>query len=234
VRPGSLAARIAIALVGATTRVIVIARVVVVVLARVLVLARVGVIAYVTATGSIALADDAPDTPLPDISADDLSVRESPSLFHDPGEPLLKLDVVPRPNIVGLGVTEDTHRTAISVGPRAKIMMTGTSWKGYADTVPRDGNENDIARGSRAAIGFAYDFGWLQLDAELSENVLSSPYASGSYRDVSLRISKSHRFSRWVTGWIGLSIGNRTWDGDAPTGEENSTYIMLTIGGTFR
>ena len=73
-----------------------------------------------------------------------------------------------------------------------------------------------------------------QLDAELSQNVMSSRYGSGSYRDISLMISKSHRFSRWVTGWIGLSIGNRQWDGEAPDGEANATTIMLTIGGTFR
>ncbi|GEM_PF-5840408 len=188
------------------------------------------VIVHAVATTAIALADDPPS-----VSADDLSVRDSGSLFHDPGEPMLKLDIVPRPMAVGLGVTEETHRTAIKLGARAMITMTGTSWKGYADAVPRDGvPDNDVTRGSRAAIGFHYDFGWLQLDAELSQNVMSSRYGSGSYRDISLMISKSHRFSRWVTGWIGLSIGNRQWDGEAPDGEANATTIMLTIGGTFR
>jgi len=212
VRPGSLAARIAIARFVAKIPI---------------------AIALVVATGAIAYAE--PDAPAPDFSSDDLSVRESPSLFHDPGEPLLTLDVVPRPNIVGLGVTDDTHRTAISLGKRATITLTGTSWKGYADAVPRDGiSDNDIARGTSAGIGFHYDFGWLQLDADLSENVLSSRYGSGAYRDISLRISKSHRFSRWVTGWIGLSIGYRQWEGTPPPGEANSGNIMLSIGGTFR
>lgn len=165
----------------------------------------------------------------------DLSVRDSGSLFHDPAEPLLKLDVVPRPTIVGLGVTEDTHRTAIRIGPRATLTMSGTAWKGYTDAVPRDGTpEIDVARGSRAAIGVSYDFGWLQLDAQISQNVLSSRYGSGSYRDFSLTISKSHRFSRWVTGWIALSIGHRQWDGEAPDGEADATHVMLSIGGTFR
>lgn len=198
VRPGSLAARIVLALV---------------------------------ASRSLASADDAPDK---SVTLDDLAVRTS-SLFHDPGAPLLTLDIVPRPNVVGLGVTEDTKRTAIQLGPRAKIMMTGTSWKGYADAVPTDGvPENDVANGTRMAIGFQYDFGWLQLDAWASQNVLSSQYGSGAYRDVSLTISKSHRFSRWVTGWIGLSIGRRTWTTDPPDGEDNATTIMLTIGATFR
>lgn len=188
-------------------------------------------------TTTAAFADDVAPAPIapPDQMLDDLSVREG-SLFHDPGEPLLELDVVPRPNVVGLGVTNDTKRTAISLfGKRATITLTGTSWKGYADAVPLDGNEDDIARGSRAAIGFRYDFGWLQLDAELSQNTLSSRYGSGSYRDVSLTISKSHRFSRWVTGWIALSLGNRRWDSVPPEGEaESSTTLMLILGLSFR
>ncbi|MGE0397379.1 MAG: hypothetical protein AB7T06_11705 [Kofleriaceae bacterium] len=165
---------------------------------------------------------------------DELGVHESGALFHDPDAPLLTLDVVPRPNIVGLGVTEDTKRTAISLNKRASITLTGTSWKGYSDAVPLDGSERDIARGHRAAIGFHYDLGWLQLDAEIANNVLSSAYGSGAYREYSLRLSKSHRFSRWVTGWIGLSIGRRQWEGTPPTGEADSTFIMLSIGGTFR
>jgi hypothetical protein len=183
-------------------------------------------------TGSHALADE---LPLPDLTIDALSVRESPSLFHDPGEPLLNLDIVPRPNIVGLGVTADTHRTAIQLGPRAKITMTGTSWKGYWDAVPIDGNEEAMAHGTRMGVGFHYDLGWLQIDAEWWQNTLSSQYGSGAYRDVSLRISKSHRFSRWVTMWFGLTIGYRKWEGEPPPGEQrSSSYIMLGIGGTFR
>jgi hypothetical protein len=180
----------------------------------------------------VAFADDV-DTAVDDATLDDLSVRAG-SLFHDPGEPVLQLDLVPRPHLVGLGVTEDTARRAISLGS-ATITLTGTSWKGFADAVPLDGNERDIARGSRAAIGFRYDLGWAQVDAEVSHNVLSSRYGSGSYRDMSLAISKSHRFSRWVTGWLALSIGNRRWDGVPPDGEaESSTTLMLMLGFTFR
>jgi hypothetical protein len=187
------------------------------------------VLAIVVAPGAHAHAD----VPL-DVSADDLVVRDSPSLFHDPGEPLLELDVVPRPHVVGLGITEDTHRTALQLGPRAKITFSGSSWQGYADAVPRDGAENEIARGSRATVGFHYDFGWLQLDATISQNAISSHYGSGSYRDVELRLSKTKRFSRWVSVWIGLSLGRRVWDGTPPLGEQSSTHIMLSVGGTFR
>jgi hypothetical protein len=192
------------------------------------------VIAHV-ALGTGAFADDAPDGEAPsEITTDDLAVRESRSLFHDPGKPLLELDITPRPNIVGLGVTEDTHRTAISLGKRATLTFTGASWKGYADAVPLDGNENELVRGYRAAIGLRYDLGWAQIDAEVSQNTMSSAYASGRYRDATLMISKSHKLSRSVTGWIGLSIGHRKWEGDPPAGEERSSWaLMLMLGLTF-
>lgn len=187
------------------------------------------------AAGGSARGDDDVATVLPDAPlVEDLSVREARSLLHDPGAPRLTLDVVPRPHIVGLGVTEDTRRAAISLGKRAAITLSGTSWKGYADAVPRGGAESDVARGTRTAIGFHYDLGWLQIDAELAQNGLSSRYGSGTYREVSLRISKSHRFSRWVTGWIGLSLGYRQWEGTPPPGEADAWNIMLSIGGTFR
>jgi hypothetical protein len=189
------------------------------------------VLAHVVAAGVVHADDGAPL----DVSMDDLAVRESSTLFHDPGEPQLKLDIIPRPAAIGLGVLEDTQRTALRLGKRAMITASGTSWKGYADAVPFDGNESDIANGRRTAVGFHYDFGWLQLDAELARSSLSSRFGpSGTYRDVSLRLSKSHRFSRWVTGWIALSVGRRIWEGEPPEGEEDSTFIMLSIGGTFR
>ena len=166
--------------------------------------------------------------------ADDaLSVDES--FGHDSGEPLLTLDLVPRPGIAGLGVTEDTDRITLVLGQRATLTLSGASWRGYTDAVPVDGNEDELVRGARAALRFRYDLGWLQLDASASQNAMSSRYGSGTYRDVSLTISKSHRFSRWVTGWIGLSLANRQWTGQPPVGEEqSSTTLMLSIGGTFR
>jgi hypothetical protein len=194
-------------------------------------------IAHVVLAGANAYGDPPADGSATDggsdVTADELALRDS-SLFHDPGEPLLKLDLVPRPNVVGLGVAEDTQRTAFRLGKRATINATATSWKGYTDAVPLDGAESAVARGQRAAIGFSYDFGWLQLDASLSDNSLSSRYGSGQYRDVSLTLSKSHQFSRWVRGWIGLTIGHREWVGIPPAGESNSSFLMLSIGGTFR
>lgn len=181
-------------------------------------------------TGSIAHADDPP----PDL--DDLSVSESSSLLHDPGEPLLTLDVVPRPNAIGLGVTEDTHRAAIKLGPRATLYTTGTGWQGYLDAVPIDGNEDPEARGWSTGIGFAYDFGWLQLDASITENTMSSRFGgSGRYRDVQLTLSKSKKLTSWLTGFIALSIGNRTWEGEPPPGEpRSSSHFMLSVGAKWK
>ena len=62
--------------------------------------------------------------------ADDLAVRESGSLFHDPGEPRLRLDVIPRPAAIGLGVVEDTHRIGLRRTKRATITLGGTAWTG--------------------------------------------------------------------------------------------------------
>ncbi|MFN0249147.1 MAG: hypothetical protein ACKV2T_19845 [Kofleriaceae bacterium] len=187
------------------------------------------------ALGAAASADDVPtDGAAPIDMDDDLVVRESRSLFHDPGKPLLELDITPRPNLVGLGVVEDSNRTAISLGTRATLVLTGASWTGYADAVPIDGNENDLVRGSRAAIGLRYDLGWAQIDAEVSQNTMSSSLGSGRYRDATLMISKSHAFSRSVTGWIGLSFGHRRWEGTPPAGEAPSSWaLMLMLGLTF-
>lgn len=203
-------------------------------------LAAVFVVLAILAPTRTARADDPPSVvplELPDVDLGvDLGVRATRAWLHDPGEPLLHLDPVPRPSIVGLGVTEDTQRTAIMLGKRATLTLSGTAWTGSKDASPRDGvDDTDTLHGTRAAVALHYDAGWLQLDAELSQNTLSSRYGGGAYRDVSLTISKSKRFSRWVTGWIGLTIGNRQWQGVPPPGEARSeTHLMLSIGGTFR
>lgn len=197
-------------------------------------------IAFVVITTSVARADD--DVPVDPPSApevDQLGVHDSGSLLHDPGKPQLELDLVPRPNILGLGVVEDTHRTAVTLFKRLTISASGTSWKGYADAVPHEGDAlprdpREIANGRSYGVGLSYDAGWLRLDASLSENKLSSQYGSGAYREVSLSISKTHRFSRWVTGFLSLSIARRTWNTPPPPGEFNSTYFLLSLGATFR
>lgn len=157
-------------------------------------------------------------------------------LIHDDGEPLLQLDLVPRPNIVGLGVSEDTHRAAFDVTKSLRIVGSTTSWTGYQDGTPLDAAyEPVVARGWNARVGLHVDLPLgLELDAGVSENRLDSRYGSGRYRERSLSLSKKHRFSRWVTGFIALSIGQREWVGAPPVGESNDTHAMLTIGGTFR
>jgi len=156
------------------------------------------------------------------------------SLLFDPGEPLLTLAPIAPPSVVGLGVTETTERAAIRIGKRVTLTGLTTSWAGYADAAPGDGNERTVARGWRAGGELVYDLGWLQLAGSVMENGVSSQYADGRYRDISLSIRKSKKLSRWTTIWLALTVAQRTWEEVPPVGESDSTSATLSFGGTFR
>src|SRR5205085_10351647 len=122
--------------------------------------------------------------------------EDTPALMRKDDEALLHLDPIATPTFAGLGATaEVAERTSIALGRRSWVELQGTKWATDLD-VP--------AHGSTVGVRLAHDFGWfvLSANAALSHIDMSGTMTGrgGTYRDLSLTISKSKRFSRWVTG----------------------------------
>lgn len=80
------------------------------------------------------------------------------------------------------------------------------------------------------------ELGPLELDASASLGNLQTRYTKGYYYDVGVALTYRRKLSKWMTAWISLSIGRRTWLGDKPPlGEEKeSTQLVLSVGTTFK
>lgn len=175
------------------------------------------IVAAVALLPGAALADDA------------TSVRdgEKPLLLREADEAILHLDLVTLPSNAGLGAKADVdERTTVTLGRHTWLELEGTRWS----------NELDVPeRGWNAGVRVAHRIGpvLVSLGAELHN--IDRRYSSGSYYDVGLTIGTSKKLSRWMTAWLALTIGRRTWLGDKPPdGEANGYQLMISVGTTFK
>jgi hypothetical protein len=159
---------------------------------------------------------------------------ERPALLRKDDEPMLHIDPIAAPTFTGLGATNLVEeRKRIDLGKHTWVELEGTQWKNDLD-VPQ--------RGWSAGVRIAHDFGPFWMSASASVNYVDSRFGRGvdpkrgrgTSRDVGVTIGKSKRFSRWVTAWIALTVGYRSWQGEAPIDEQDGGQAMLSVGGTFK
>jgi hypothetical protein len=162
----------------------------------------------------------------------------------DHAEPGLTLDPMFRPGIETVGMKEVHHETRYDLFG-TQIVVNG---------VERASERDSFTRGYRAGITISRDLGFARLSAGIaldhlqSSNMLVGPYdptaanperaqrfGSATFIESGVALTRTHRFSRWMTGWISLSLTQRTYLGDAtPPGERSSTQLMLSVGTTFK
>lgn len=145
-------------------------------------------------------------------------------LTRDATGPLLHLEPLLRPNVESFVTDRESHTASFDLGPIARANIEASAWRG----------ELFGATGWSGTIRVAHDFKWFQVGFEASINRVDSGTTHGSYRLLGLSIMRTKKLSRWMTAWISLTIGKRTWEGQPPRGETNDTAVMLSIGTTFR
>lgn len=150
--------------------------------------------------------------------------------------PGLTLDPMFRPGIETVGMTEVHHE--------ARYDLFGTQI--VVDGVERTSERDTFTRGYRAGLTISRDLGFARLTAGVavehlqSSNMLIDPnkgtvrFGSGAFLESGIALTRTHQFSRWMTGWISLSLTHRSWLGEPPPGEQDSTQLMLSVGTTFK
>jgi hypothetical protein len=147
--------------------------------------------------------------------------------------PYLRLDPVQAPDLVSFDASRDGETTAIAVG-HTLLVLRGDWWAGDKDD-PLHPHVDQRGNGWRAGIQLARDLGFVKVSAGASVNRVDTDNGSGTYRQLDLAVSRSKRFSRWMTAFVSLGLGVRRWSGAAsPPGEANGHQVTLTIGTTFR
>ncbi len=153
-------------------------------------------------------------------------------------EPWLQLDptiaILPA-GVESFAAARDAKTTSLALGPKTRASLLGQSWSSVERDVIVAGERGLPGRGWRAGAELAHDFGVVQLRLSVAEGQVDGRYGRGRYRETSISLGKTHRFSRWVTGWVMLSAGRRTWIGEhpPPPGESDATQVMLSLGFTF-
>jgi hypothetical protein len=163
-------------------------------------------------------AQGAPDLPAPDL----------------PVEPLM------RPDLEAFDAIRNRLATRLTLGAHTWATIEGSWWSAERNDPENGGTKDRPGHGWRAALRLSRELGPLHF--ELTGGIgqadsvgeLDNRYTGGMFSDVSASLSMTKKLSRWMTAWIALSFGHRTWLGVPPLGEADTTQGMLTIGTTFR
>lgn len=162
----------------------------------------------------------------------------------EPNEPGLVLDPMFRPGIETVGMKEIHHEA------RYDLFGTQIALDGFERFSERD----TFTRGYRAGLTLSRDLGFARLTAGIAIDSLQSSnmvvgmsdptaqnperaqrYGSATYIERGIALTRTHKFNRWNTAWISLSLTQRSWVGDKPPpGEQDSTQVMLSVGTTFK
>lgn len=153
--------------------------------------------------------------------------------------PLLSLDPIVSSRLEGIAKTQQRDATTISYG-NARVVLEGLTAEN-SDRVASPALDTPF-RSWRAGARFTHSIGPLELEVSAGLGDMQSHYlddkvfgVAGRYYDVGVALTYRRRLSRWMTAWISLGIGRRTWLGDPPPGEvKEATSATLTIGTTFR
>jgi hypothetical protein len=154
--------------------------------------------------------------------------------------PELRLEPLPRLELDMFDAVRERAATRVQLGTRTWATLEGSWWSTERDAPAGAGTRHRPGHGWRTGLRLSHDFGWLHLDASVAtgrsdeRNEGDNRDDGGAYTDTRLSLSHTLRLSRWMTGWIALSLVHRDWHGPPPPGEFNLTELMLTIGTTFR
>lgn len=168
-----------------------------------------------------------------DPEADALQVKAAALMreLHDTPDATdgLHLDPALRLTPSSAGLTQEHQQRTYALGHHTTAKVEGTWWSVNHD-VP--------VRGWRASISASHDFGFARLSATAATEHVDTDLGHGTFTDVGLSLSRSARLSRWMTGWVGLSVGYRHWLDQQrqapPAGETDATQLTLSIGTTFK
>jgi hypothetical protein len=149
-------------------------------------------------------------------------------------EPLLELDPTLAPQLAGIHTMEQRERADYDVAG-FRLHIASTAWANDDRAAPGAYHLDVPARGWRVGGGLVRDVGPFQLELGGWVNHVSSPFGTGTYVETGIQLIKRWKLARWMTAFIALGVGRRTWLGDEPpAGERNDTALMLRIGTTFR
>ena len=152
------------------------------------------------------------------------------------GGPLLHLDPVVATAAEGIGAEVQSEAHVVELG-RLRLATGGRWWQSGLTTDPggpHGDHDPATAHGWRAAAALSYDLGPLQIGVNGAIGEVDGRFERGRYRDVAVSIGRSFRLSRWMHGWISLSLGHRAWSGRPLYGESDATTLILSVGSTFR
>jgi len=165
------------------------------------------------------------------------SIRVTSERMTERDGPWLELDPILATRLESFDAERDSKATTIEVGSRAKLTLDGEWWSAGPRMLGngRIADRDVWGNGWTAGVRGSYDLGPLELGAGASVSQIDTPYGSGRYRDLSVSVTHRFHWSKHVPGWITLSLTRRTWatDQPPPDGEEDSTTLMLSVGGSF-
>jgi hypothetical protein len=167
----------------------------------------------------------------------ELHEQTNPSPSHD--VPELQLVPLPRLDLEMFDGVRERAATRIQLGTHTWATLEGTWWSADRDAPANAGTRFRPGYGWRTGLRLSRDVGWLRFDASVATGRSGGRNEGdredgGAYTDASLSLSHTRRLSRWMTGWIALTLVHRDWHGAPPPGELNLTELVLTIGTTFR
>ncbi len=151
-------------------------------------------------------------------------------LTRDPVGPLLKLDSPLRAHAEG-SLAQDVdsdvagEHVDLSLGRDTRARVESAAWS----------NELFGAQGWSAGLHLVHDFHVIQVGVGASVNRVDSIDVHQSYALLGVTLSRTFRLSRWMTGWVSLSLGQRRWlGGQPPEHDPDDNAGMLSFGTTFR
>jgi hypothetical protein len=146
----------------------------------------------------------------------------------------LELDPViePRARAGGLLVTNRREtRDTIALDARTALTLVLDEWANKEGAV---GYRDVRGQGWQASARLMRDLGWARFTITAAIGDVDTRYTRGRYTDVGASLLHVFRLSRKRTGWAGLTVGRRTWQGgEPPPGEANGMQVMAVIGFTF-
>jgi hypothetical protein len=143
----------------------------------------------------------------------------------DLADPFTHLDAHLRLTIDDLGSKIAHFERGYQLGRRGRVRLT-TDWRVVDHDIP--------VRGWRAAVDGAYDLGGgFTIATHAGVEHVDTDLGRDSLMTAGVSLGTSFRLGRSARAWIGLTLGHRRWLEPPPTGEENSTQVMLSAKVTY-
>lgn len=147
--------------------------------------------------------------------------------------PLLSLDPVVASRLEGIAKEQRHEATTITYAKTSLVLESIEA----ANIDREDKVALDVPlRAWRVGARLSRKLGPLELEATASLGSLQSRYTEGDYYDIGAALTYRRKLSHWMTAWISLRVGRRTWLGDKPPDGEvkQSEQVMLSVGTTFK